>query len=107
MTWATGPATGIVRPVRTALRRANPKGHHHMTHCLTSIRRGLVLAQLMLFATVAGGRQRSRDRGDVPGWVLITVMTAGLVTALWIVAGDQLLAMFRQALGNTRGPGTP
>ena len=26
------------------------------------------------------------DRGDVPGWVLITVMTAGLVTALWSVA---------------------
>src|SRR4051794_26403809 len=28
-----------------------------------------------------------RDRGDVPGWVLITIMTAGLVTALWAIAG--------------------
>ena len=27
------------------------------------------------------------ERGDVPGWVLITVMTAGLVSALWAVAG--------------------
>ena len=23
------------------------------------------------------------ERGDVPGWVLITLMTAGLVTAIW------------------------
>ena len=30
------------------------------------------------------------DRGDVPGWVLVTLMTAGLVIALWAVAGDRL-----------------
>ena len=24
------------------------------------------------------------DRGDVPGWVLVSVMTAGLVTAIWL-----------------------
>jgi hypothetical protein len=45
-----------------------------------------------------------RDRGDVPGWVLITVMTAGLVTALWIVADDQLRTMFTNALGRVTGP---
>lgn len=38
------------------------------------------------------------DDGDVPGWVLITVMTAGLVSTLWIVAEDQLSAMFEDAL---------
>ena len=32
------------------------------------------------------GRQRD-ERGDVPGWVLITVMTAGLVAGLWAIAG--------------------
>jgi hypothetical protein len=32
----------------------------------------------------------SSDRGDVPGWVLVTVMTAGLVTAIWLIADDQL-----------------
>ena len=31
---------------------------------------------------------RRDERGDVPGWVLVTVMTAGLVTVLWGVAGD-------------------
>lgn len=44
------------------------------------------------------------DRGDVPGWVLVTVMTAGLVTALWVVADDQLRSIFSSALGRVTGP---
>ena len=44
------------------------------------------------------------DRGDVPGWVLITVMTAGLVTALWTVADGQLRSIFTSALRNVTGP---
>ena len=54
-----------------------------------------------------GGRPRrvtGRDRGDVPGWVLITLMTAGLVTILWKLAGDQLAALFTQAMGSVTGP---
>ncbi len=42
---------------------------------------------------------RPRDeRGDVPGWVLVTVMTAGLVGALWKLAGPQLNSMLTAAL---------
>jgi hypothetical protein len=44
------------------------------------------------------------ERGDVPGWVLVTVMTAGLVTALWLVADDQLKSIFTAALGRVTGP---
>lgn len=40
----------------------------------------------------------ANTRGDIPAWVLITVMTAGLVTALWTVANDQLTALFTQAI---------
>lgn len=40
------------------------------------------------------------DRGDVPGWVLVTVMTAGLVTALWMVADDQLTAILTKAINS-------
>ena len=29
---------------------------------------------------------RRDERGDVPGWVLVTVMTAGLVMAIWGLA---------------------
>jgi len=45
-----------------------------------------------------------RERGDVPGWVLITVMTAGLVTALWVVAEPQLKAFFQSAMSAVHGP---
>lgn len=40
------------------------------------------------------------ERGDVPGWVLVTVMTAGLVTVLWGVADDQLRTILDRALGS-------
>lgn len=46
----------------------------------------------------------SRDRGDVPGWVLITIMTAGLVTALWAIAGPQLGELFSDAISDVKGP---
>jgi hypothetical protein len=49
-------------------------------------------------------RARRRDeRGDVPGWVLITVMSAGLVAALWAIAGSQLSTMLRDALSSVSG----
>lgn len=48
------------------------------------------------------GRRRE-ERGDVPGWVLITVMTAGLVAALWAIAGPQLAEMLREALSSVSG----
>ena len=38
------------------------------------------------------------DRGDVPGWVLVTLMTAGLVIALWAVAGDRLTEIFSSSM---------
>ena len=40
------------------------------------------------------------DRGDVPGWVLVTVMTAGLVTGLWLIADGQLQTILTRALNN-------
>jgi hypothetical protein len=43
-------------------------------------------------------RITDRERGDVPGWVLITLMTAGLVTALWTLASAQLTDLFTQAM---------
>jgi len=49
------------------------------------------------------GTERRRERGDVPGWVLITVMTAGLVAGLWAIAGPQLSSMLRAALSSVSG----
>lgn len=38
------------------------------------------------------------EKGDVPGWVLITLMTAGLVIVIWSAAGPALAGVFEQAI---------
>ncbi|WP_084125794.1 hypothetical protein [Demequina sp. NBRC 110054] len=43
------------------------------------------------------------DRGDVPGWVLITLMTAGLVAAIWAVASPTLTDLFSEAIASVTG----
>ncbi|WP_394769040.1 hypothetical protein [Lacisediminihabitans sp.] len=40
----------------------------------------------------------AEERGDVPGWVLITLMTAGLVIIIWALAGPALSSVFQQAI---------
>ena len=38
------------------------------------------------------------ERGDVPGWVLITLMTAALVVLIWALAGPALSEIFQNAI---------
>jgi hypothetical protein len=45
---------------------------------------------------------RNED-GDVPGWVLITLMTAGLVIVIWGLAGPALANVFQQAIDRVTG----
>lgn len=45
-----------------------------------------------------------KERGDIPGWVLVTVMTAGLVVAVWSVADDQLKTVLTNALRGVSQP---
>lgn len=63
----------------------------------------LVLTGLLL--RMLGRLDDNRERGDVPGWVLITIMTAGLVTAIWVVAKDQLEQILQTALNSVKSPG--
>ncbi len=44
-----------------------------------------------------------RERGDVPGWVLVTLMTAGLVLALWALAGPALTGVFSDSIARVTG----
>lgn len=46
---------------------------------------------------------RDDETGDVPGWVLVTLMTAGLVVLIWAVAGPALSALFEQAIQRVSG----
>ncbi|GAA2903916.1 hypothetical protein [Microbacterium esteraromaticum] len=43
------------------------------------------------------------ERGDVPGWVLVTLMTAALVVVIWAVAGPALVNLFEQAISRVSG----
>ena len=60
----------------------------------------LLVTRLLLALTAPRHRD---ERGDVPGWVLVTVMTAGLVGALWKLAGPQLNSMLTAALDSVHG----
>ena len=55
-----------------------------------------------LIARHACRRDSRDDRGDVPGWVLVTVMTAGLCAALYGVADDQLRQLLTDALNKVK-----
>lgn len=65
----------------------------------------LIKAHIRLGDTIRHAATRLRDEtGDVPGWVLITLMTAALVTGIWAIAGEQLKSMFESALKGVTGP---
>ena len=55
------------------------------------------------WARLGSERDERDERGDVPGWVMIVVMTAGLVLALTTIAGGRLQAMLESALASVSG----
>ena len=65
----------------------------------------LIKPHVRLAGTLRRAAARWDDEtGDVPGWVLITLMTAALVTGIWAIAGEQLKHMFESALNGVSGP---
>ena len=52
------------------------------------------------------GRYKSTlasERGDVPGWVLVVLMTTGLVTAIWTIAAPRLTSILKNSLDAMNG----
>ena len=49
-------------------------------------------------------RVNQPERGDVPGWVMVTLMTAGLVAVVWLLADEWLRTLFQQAVDRVSGP---
>ncbi len=43
------------------------------------------------------------EQGDVPGWVLVVLMTTGLVTAIWTIAAPRLTAILKNSLDSMNG----
>ena len=52
--------------------------------------------------TLTTPRRGGGERGDIPGWVMITLMTAALVAVIWGVAEGQLQALFSDAMNRAR-----
>jgi len=40
----------------------------------------------------------NKSRGDVPGWVLVVLMTTALVTGIWSIAAPKLTTILRNSL---------
>lgn len=64
-----------------------------------------IFTRLAVLVLPRAAEHRRTQRGDVPGWVMVTVMTAGLVYAIWTFAGPELNAMLSRALGSVSGLG--
>ena len=63
----------------------------------------LVLAAVA--ALVARLRAEDPERGDVPGWVMITVMTAALVLAILIPFREAIVDAVQNALNSVTSAG--
>ena len=63
------------------------------------------LAEVRRPGVVTVAPEHEHERGDVPGWVLVTLMTAGLVLALWAIAGPALTEVFESAIERVAGFG--
>ncbi|WP_307856094.1 hypothetical protein [Nocardioides faecalis] len=71
------------------------------------MRSSLLLHQIRIHQSRLGQgarrRLRRRDqRGDVPGWVLVTVMTISIGVALWGVAQPQMVGILQSALNSVK-----
>ena len=44
-----------------------------------------------------------KEDGDVPGWVLVVLMTTGLVTAIWTIAAPKLSSILKNSLDSMNG----
>ena len=62
----------------------------------------LISGLLFQIALPAAGRPRD-DRGDVPGWGMVTLMTAIVVAALTPFVGDELRALLVRAFSMVSG----
>ena len=88
-----------VRSARRALPRARAERAVTRALVLATVAMGLMvsIATALLTRALPAPTERA-DRGDVPGWVMVTLMTAALVALLLAVAGPALEGLFKQAI---------
>jgi hypothetical protein len=62
-----------------------------------------IAAPLNVFKEKKFVKMMKDERGDVPGWVLVVLMTTGLVTAIWTIAAPRLSAILKNSLDAMNG----
>ena len=83
---------------RTAMPDVRNKYERHLISVSLKISHKLeMIAQSRIFKAI------SDQRGDVPGWVLVVLMTTGLVTAIWTIAAPRLTAILKNSLDAMNG----
>ena len=65
-------------------------------------------AKIFLLSKYLQGREITvqfllNERGDVPGWVLVDLMTTGLVTGIWTLAAPRIQSILRNSLDSMNG----
>lgn len=62
----------------------------------------LNLTMTTLYVWLTTPRPRD-ERGDIPGWVLVTVMTAGIVVVIWGIAREAFEGLINDAIAKIKG----
>lgn len=75
---------------------------------MNQLMKSMVDAELVLRERLVKAHKRFYSRlrdeqGDVPGWVLVVLMTTGLVTAIWTIAAPRLTAILKNSLDAMNG----
>ena len=63
----------------------------------------IFLLSKYLQAREVSARFLTNERGDVPGWVLVVLMTTGLVTGIWTLAAPRIQSILRNSLDSMNG----
>jgi len=57
---------------------------------------------MRLYLKFTSSRPARSERGDVPGWVMITVMTIVIASALMVAFQDRVTGFLDEALGQMK-----
>lgn len=73
----------------------------------TAAHRLIAAALAALYTTRTPRERRGNERGDVPGWVMITMMTAIVVIVLLGVFQEAVVNAVKNAFDSITGAGNP
>lgn len=75
---------------------------------MTKVFKKLIIMEIQFRQVLTQGHNNfftrlKNERGDVPGWVLVVLMTTGLVTVIWTIAAPRLTAILKNSLDSMNG----